>query len=251
MPIIGQRRRNNMGRKSAKIAAKKGAHDKARSLVYTKALHDVANAAKSGGGDPHTNFLLRIALERCKKYNVPKDNIDRAIKRGLGGDGAGYEDINYEGYGPAGVAIFVEASTNNVTRTIANVRSYFNKNDGSIGKEGCLQFVFDRKAVFTVPKGNLNEDDFTLEMIDAGAEDIDTNEDGLFEIIGPMEAFGDIQQKLQSLGVTPEEANLQRIPITYKPSSEVDADSMAKIEKLIGSLEDDEDVVSVYHNIGE
>lgn len=240
-----------MGRKSAKIAQKKGAADKAKSLIYTKALYDVATAVKSGGGDVETNFLLKIALERCRKFNVPKDNIDRAIKKGLGGDGAGYEDINYEGYGPNGVAIFVEASTNNVTRTVANVRSYFNKAGGSLGKEGCLQFIFDRKAVFMVPKGSLDEDDFTLELIDAGAEDIELGEDGVFEVLGPMEAFGDIQNKLQEMGVTPEEANLQRIPTTFKPSSEIDEDTMAQIEKLIGLLEDDEDVVSVYHNIEE
>ena len=132
-----------MGRKSAKIAAKKGAADRAKSQVYTKALHDVATAVKSGGGDPDTNFLLKIALERCKKFNVPKDNIDRAIKRGLGGDGEGYSDITYEGYGAGGVGVFVEASTNNTTRTAANVRSYFNKCNGSLGKDGCLQFIFD------------------------------------------------------------------------------------------------------------
>jgi YebC/PmpR family DNA-binding regulatory protein len=234
-----------MGRKSAKIAAKKGAADRAKSQVYTKALHDVAKAVKSGGGDPATNFLLKIALDRCKKFNVPKDNIDRAIKRGLGGDGAGYEDINYEGYGPNGVAIFVETSTNNVTRTVANVRSYFNKCEGSLGKDGCLQFIFDRKAVFTIPQGDLVEDDFTLEMIDVGAEEIELEED-MFEVIGPMESFGDIQNKLQELGTTPEEAGLERIPTTFK---EVDEETMAKLEKLIGLLEDDEDVVNVYHNI--
>jgi YebC/PmpR family DNA-binding regulatory protein len=242
---ISKKENSNMGRKSSKIAAKKGASDKLKSQIYTKALHDVATAVKSGGGDPVSNFLLKIALERCKKFNVPKDNIDRAIKKGLGGDGAGYEDINYEGYGPNGVAIFVEASTNNVTRTVANVRSYFNKNGGSLGTSGCLQFIFDRKAVFTIPAGNLNEDDFTLEMIDAGAEDI-TLEDGLYEVTGPMEAFGAIQQKLQELGVTPEEAGLERIPTTKK---QIDAETQVVIEKLIGLLEDDEDVVNVYHNV--
>lgn len=235
-----------MGRKSAKIAAKKGAADKARSQVYTKALHDVATAVKSGGGDAETNFLLKIALERCKKFNVPKDNVDRAIKRGLGGDSEGYQDVTYEGYGAGGVAVFVETSTNNVTRTVANIRNYFNKSGGSLGKDGSLQFIFDRKAVFTVPKNDLDEDDFTLEMIDAGAEDIEL-EDGLFEVIGPMEVFGQIQNKLQELGTTPEEAGLQRIPNNFKA---VDNDEiMGQLEKLIGLLEDDEDVVTVYHNI--
>ena len=235
-----------MGRKSAKIAAKKGAADRAKSQVYTKALHDVATAVKSGGGDPDTNFLLKIALERCKKFNVPKDNIDRAIKRGLGGDGEGYSDITYEGYGAGGVGVFVEASTNNTTRTAANVRSYFNKCNGSLGKDGCLQFIFDRKAVFIVPKGELDEEEFTLEMIDVGAEDIDTTEEGNFEVMGPRESFGDIQTKLQEMNITPEEANLQRIPNNFKS---VDEETYTQIEKLIGLLEDDEDVVGVYHNL--
>lgn len=235
-----------MGRKSAKIAAKKGAQDKLKSQVYTKALHDVYTAVKSGGESVETNFLLKIALERCRKFNVPKDNIERAIKKGAGGDGAGYEDITYEGYGPEGVGIFVEASTDNVTRTVANVRSYFNKNGGSLGKDGSLQFIFDRKAVFIVPKGELDEDDFTLEMIDVGAEDIELDGES-FEVIGPMESFGEIQSKLQTMGITPEEANLQRIPNSFKAIS--DEDTMAQLEKLIGLLEDDEDVVSVYHNI--
>jgi YebC/PmpR family DNA-binding regulatory protein len=236
-----------MGRKSAKIAAKKGAADKAKSQIYTKALHDVATAVKSGGGDPETNFLLKIALDRCKKFNVPKDNVERAIKRGLGDGGEGYEDVNYEGYGPDGVAVFVETSTNNVTRTVANVRSYFNKCGGSLGKDGCLQFIFDRKAVFTVPTDQIkDEEELQLELIDAGAEDFDTDE-GLFEIYGPMESFGTIQNKLQELNLSPEEASLQRIPTTFKAIDK--EETMNQVEKLIGLLEDDEDVVSVYHNI--
>lgn len=236
-----------MGRKSAKIANKKGAADKARGQVFTKALHDVATATKSGGGDPSTNFLLKIALDRCRKFNVPKDNIDRAIKRGLGGDNEGYEDITYEGYGPNGVAVFVEASTNNIVRTVANVRSFFNKSGGSLGKDGCLQFIFDRKSVFIVPKAELDEDEFTLEMIDAGAEEIEPD-DEFFEVIGPMEAFGTIQNKLQELNTSPEEAGLERIPLSFK---DLDEESMPKFEKLIESLEDDEDVVNIYHNLEE
>lgn len=235
-----------MGRKSAKIANKKGAADKAKSLIYTKALHDVAIAVKSGGGDVETNFLLKIALDRCRKFNVPKDNIDRAIKKGLGGDGQGYEDVTYEGYGPDGVAVFVETSTNNTTRTVANVRSYFNKSGGSLGKDGCLQFIFDRKAVFMVPEGDLVEDDFTLEMIDAGAEEIEL-EDGLYEVIGPMDAFGTIQNKLQELNTSPEEAGLERIPLSHKALN--GEDSQKAWDKLINSLEEDDDVVNIYHNL--
>ncbi len=234
-----------MGRKSAKIANRKGAADKLKSQVYTKALADVTIAAKSGGGDPETNFLLRIAIERSRKFNVPKDNIERAIIKGTGGDGQGYEDVTYEGYGPHGVAIFVEGSTNNVTRTVANVKNYFNKNGGSLGTNGSLEFIFDRKAVFTVAKNELDEEEFILEMIDAGAEDVEL-EDEQFEVIGPMEVFGTIQTKLQELNITPEEARLERIPTSYK---EVNEEACADIEKLIDLLDSDEDILNVYHNM--
>jgi YebC/PmpR family DNA-binding regulatory protein len=234
-----------MGRKSAKIAAKKGASDRAKAQVYARALADVYRASKSGSPDPDTNFLLKVAIDRCKKFNVPKDNIERAIKKGQGSDGAGYEDITYEGYGPNGVAIFVEASTDNVTRTAGNVRSYFNKCDGSLGVNGSLEFIFERKAVFEIPAEGIDEDDFTLHMIDAGAEDVEL-EEGFFEVKGPMEVFGAIQEKLQEINVTPEEAGLVRIPLTTKS---VDEETRAKIDKLIGLLEDDEDVITVYDNL--
>ena len=237
-----------MGRKSAKIAARKGAADRAKSQVYARALADVFIASKQGSGDPESNFLLKVAIDRCKKFNVPKDNIERAIKKGQGGDGAGYEDINYEGYGPNGIAVFVEASTNNVTRTVANVRNYFNKCGGSLGVSGSLEFVFERKAIFIVLKEKIeDEDDFTLSMIDAGAEDVELDEDA-YEVSGPMESFGTIQEKLQEINISPEEASLQRIPLNNK---EADDETRGQIEKLIGLLEDDEDVVTVYHNMVE
>tara|TARA_R110002072_G_scaffold534_7_gene4092 strand:- start:3051 stop:3767 length:717 start_codon:yes stop_codon:yes gene_type:complete len=236
-----------MGRKSAKIANKKGAADKARGQVFTKALKDVFIASKSGSPDIATNFLLRVAVERCKKFNVPKDNIDKAIKKGQGTDGVGYDDISYEGYGPNGVAIFVEASTNNVTRTVGNVRSYFRKCGGSLGVTGSLEFVFERKSEFYVPIDGLDEDDFTLHMIDGGAEDIEKEEE-FYRVIGPMEAYGDIQLKLQEIGVTPDEASLVRIPLSKKSADE---ETIEQIERLIGMLEEDDDVVTVYHNLEE
>lgn len=234
-----------MGRKSAKIAVKKGAADKARGQVFTRALKDVFIASKGGGPELATNFLLKVAVERCKKFNVPKDNIDKAIKKGQGTEGVGYEDINYEGYGPNGVAIFVEASTNNVTRTVANVRNYFKKCHGSLGVTGSLEFVFEHKAVFTIPPEGINEDDFTLHMIDAGADEVDLIED-FYKVVGPMETFGPIQEKLQEINITPEEASLTRIPLTLKS---VDDETFEQIEKLIGLLEEDDDIVTVYHNL--
>ena len=234
-----------MGRKWNNIKEKKGDQDKQRSLMYTKCLREVTKAVKNGGEEIESNFLLRIALERCRKYNVPKDNIDRAIKKGLGNEDEGYSDIAYEGYGPNGVAIFVEASTNNGTRTVANVRNFFNKCGGSLGTTGCLQFVFEHKAVFEIPVGKLIEDDFTLEMIDAGADDV-VLEDGYFTVTAPMDSFGTIQTKLDQLKITAEEAGLERLPLTFK---EVDKETFKTIMKLVDLLESDDDVTKVYHNI--
>ena len=238
-----------MGRKSAKIAVRKGAADKARGQVFTKALKDVFLGSKSGSGDPANNFLLRVAVERARKLNVPKDNIDKAIKKGQGTDGVGYEDVSYEGYGPGGIAVFVETSTDNNTRTVANVRSYFRKCDGALGTTGSLEFVFNRIALFKIPSDLVeSEDDFTLALIDGGAEEVELV-DGSYEVSGPMSEFGAIQEKLQEIDVTPDEASLTRIPLNHKEIT--DQETMDKFEKLIDLLSEDEDVVTVYHNLDE
>ncbi|OUR95442.1 transcriptional regulator [Halobacteriovorax marinus] len=234
-----------MGRKSAKIATKKGAADKARGQVYGRALKDVFKASKGGGPELSTNFLLKVSVERCKKLNVPKDLIEKAIKKGQGSDGVGYEDITYEGYAQGGVAIFIEASTNNVARTVANVRSYFKKCNGSLGVTGSLEFVFERKAIFTIPPIGVDEDNFTLHMIDAGAEDVELV-DEFFEVSGAMESFGSIQEKLQEINIIPEEASLVRLPISLK---DADDETVDQVERLIDMLEADDDVVTVYHNL--
>lgn len=234
-----------MGRKSAKIAARKGAQDKLKSQIYTKALFEVTRAVKKGGEDPDTNFLLRVALNKCKKSNVPKDNIQRAIKKGLGNDGDNYQDVNYEGYGPGGIAIFVETSTNNVTRTVANMRFYFSRNGGQLGNSGSLQFLFDQKAVFEVLSEGLDSDEFELEMMDANVEDIEI-EDDRFVLYAEKEDFGLVQSKLEEMGITPEEASLERIPTTKK---EINDDILDQVMKLIDVIEEDEDVIKVFHNI--
>lgn len=236
-----------MGRKSAKIAVRKGAADKARGQIFTRALKDIFKASKSGSGDPASNFLLKVALERAKKLNVPKDNIEKAIKKGQGTDGVGFEDVSYEGYGPGGVAIFVETSTDNPTRTVGNVRSYFKKYEGSLGTSGSLEFVFSRIALFVIPKSAVtSEDDFTLAMIDAGAEEVEVIDDH-YEVSGPMSEFGSIQVKLQEIGVTPDEASLIRIPVSKKEVT--DEATLVKLENLIDMLSEDDDVVTVYHNL--
>ncbi len=234
-----------MGRKSAKIAARKGAQDRLKSQVYTKALFEVTRAVKRGGEDPDTNFLLRVALVRCRKSNVPKDNILRAIKKGLGNEGDNYSDVVYEGYGPGGVAIFIETSTDNVTRTVANMRFYFSRNGGTLGQSGSLQFLFDHKSVFEIPQEGLDEDDFMLEMIDAGAEEVDPEENS-FIVTAAKEDFGSIQAQLEAMGITPEEASLERIPNNRK---EIDDETFELVMKLIDVIEADDDVLSIYHNM--
>ncbi len=234
-----------MGRKSAKIAARKGAQDKLKSQIYTKALFEVTRAVKKGGDDAETNFLLRVALNKCRKNNVPKDNIQRAIKKGLGNDRDNFQDVNYEGYGPGGIAVFVETSTNNVTRTVANMRFYFSRNGGQLGNSGSLQFLFDQKSVFEVLSEGLDSDDFELEMMDANVEDIEIEEDR-FVLYAEKEDFGMVQSKLEELGITPEEASLERIPTTKK---DIDQETLEQVMKLIDIIEEDEDVIKVYHNI--
>jgi YebC/PmpR family DNA-binding regulatory protein len=234
-----------VGRKSSKIALRKGAADKARGQLYTRMLKDVFKASKGGSAEITANFLLKVAIEKAKKFNVPREHIEKAIKKGQGEGGVGYQDISYEGYGQGGVAVFVEASTDNPTRTIANIRTAFKKCNGSLGTPGSLEFVFSHKAQFEIPVEGISEEEFTLHMIEAGADDVELDE-GFFVVTAPKDAFGAIQEKLQEIHVTPEEASLIRIPNSKK---HVDDDTVAQIEKLIDLLEADDDVVTVYHNL--
>ncbi len=238
-----------MGRKWNNIKMKKAAADKARSQSYTKILREILMAVKnSGNAEPDSNFALKIALQKAKENNVPRDNIDKAIKKGLGQDGAVVEEINYEGYGLDGVAIFIEAATDNPTRTVSNVRSYFNKHGGSLGTPGCLQFVFERKATFTIKEEDLkgmSTDDLMMELIDYNIDDVES-EDGYVTVKGPVEAYGDIYKKLDELKIKMEDSGLERLPLNFKA---ITKESYEKIQKLIDVLEGDDDVTTVYHNI--
>lgn len=231
--------------KWANIKHQKAAQDKKRGKVFTKILKEVSVAARMGGGDPESNPRLRLAVQQAKKQNVPKDNIEKAIKKATGAGATDISEITYEGYGPSGVALYVEAATDNGQRTVANVRSYFSKSGGSLGKDGCLQFIFEQKAVFQVALGERDEDELTLELIDQGAEDVDVN-DGMAHITGPREAFGDLQKFFEAQSIEPESGALERIPLTTK---DVDLETFKKVMKLIQTLEDDEDVQKVYHNL--
>lgn len=228
---------------------KKAAQDKQRSQSYTKVLREILMAVKNAGhAEVEANFALKIALVKAREYNVPKDNVDKAIKKGLGQDGAAIEEINYEGYGLDGVAIFMETATDNPTRTVGNIRSYFNKYGGSLGTQGCLQFVFERKAIFTIKEENLNKmsiDDLMMELIDYNIDDVEL-EDGFVTVKGPVEAYGDIYKKLEQLKIKVEDSGLERLPLNTK---EVTKESYEKIQKLLDVLEGDDDIQKVYHNL--
>jgi len=228
------------------IKRKKGANDARRGKLFTKILKEISIAAKEGGGDTEINPRLRLVVSNAKGNNMPKDNIERAIKKAIGEDATQYHETTYEGYAPHGIGVFVECLTDNTNRTVAAVRSIFTRYGGSLGKNGSLEFIFDHKGVFHIPvQEGMDEDEFALELIDAGAEDVVT-EDGFITVTSEMADFGMIQKKLEEMGITPETAELQRIPNTM---IELKDDDFVKVMKLIDSLEDDDDVQKVFHNM--
>ncbi len=227
------------------IKRKKGAADAKRSKMFSKVIKEITVAVKEGGPDPDGNPRLRLAIANAKGISMPKENIERAINKGKDKDAANFLELTYEGYLSHGIAVYVECTTDNQQRTVSNVRAIFNKYAGNLGTNGSLSFMFERKGIFTVPQGRLAEEEFELEMIDAGAEDIEL-EDGFFSITTAMEDFGKVQRKLEELGIEPENAELQRIPNDTVKLPEEDA---RKILKVIEVFEDDDDVQKVFHNL--
>lgn len=228
------------------IQHRKGAQDAKRGKIFTKLIKEIAVAVRSGGPDEESNPRLRLAIQNARGQNMPKDNIERAVKKASGEGGNDMIETTFEGYGPEGVAVFVECATDNNTRTVSNVRSYFNKCNGSLGKDGCLEFIFEHKGIFELElPENLDQDEFTLEVIESGAEDLEL-EGTSCTITTAMEDFGPVQKKLHELDLESREAGLQRIPITTK---NIDKDVFKANMKLIEMLEDDDDVQKVYHNI--
>ncbi len=227
------------------IKRKKGATDAKRSKIFSRIIKEITVAVKEGGPDPDGNPRLRLAIANAKGASMPKDNITRAINKGSDKDSANYQETSYEGYAPNGIAIFIDCTTDNLQRTISNVRSYFNKFGGSLGTNGSLAFLFDRKGVFTIPKGNINMDELEMELIDAGAEDIQL-EDDMITVTTAMEDFGPMLKKLEEMKIETENAELQRIP---KNTVKVDQETARKVMKLIDHFEDDDDVTNVYHNM--
>ncbi len=228
------------------IKRKKGALDAKRSKIFSKIIKEITVAVKEGGPDADANPRLRMAISNAKGVSMPKDNIDRAISKGKDKDSASFTEPTFEGYLPNGIAAFVECATDNNQRTVANIRAIFNKSGGSMGTNGSLSFMFDRKGVFVVPVGDIDQDEFEMELIDAGAEDIVLEDDGFFHITTSLEDFGAMAKKLEELKVEPESAELQRIPTDTKEFSVEDA---LKIMKVIDLFEEDEDVQNVFHNL--
>lgn len=231
--------------KWANIKHRKGAQDKRRAKVFTRILREIMIAVKVGTPDPDSNPRLRLAIQNAKGANIPKDTIQRNIDKAAGKDADNYSEPTYEGYGPSGIAVFVECATDNLNRTVQDVRMVFNKYGGNLGTNGSLSFIFDRMGVFTIPKGNLDEDEFTMEMIDANASEVEL-EDDMFTVYVPFDSFGEMQRKLEQLGIEAENASLQRIP---KERTKLDIESAKKALKLIEMMDDLDDVQEVYHNL--
>lgn len=232
--------------KWSKIKRKKGASDAKRSKVFSKIIKEITVAVREGNSaDPNFNPRLRVAIANAKGVNMPKDNVDRAIKKAADADGAQLMEMNFEGYAPGGIALFVECTSDNQNRTVSNIRSYFNKNGGSLATNGSVEFLFDRKGIFTIPQGDLDEDDFTLELIDSGAEDVELDE-GEFIISTAFEDFGNMQKYLEEKGLEATSTELQRIP---KNPISVSIETAQRVMKIIEIFEDDDDVQAVYHNM--
>ena len=235
-----------MGRAFEYRRAAKEARWGKMSRLFPKLGKAITVAAKEGGTDPEMNAKLRTAIQNAKAQNMPKDNIDSAIKRASGKDAADYTEVNYEGKGPHGVLVFVECATDNTTRTVANVKSYFNKAGGGIVPTGSLEFMFNRKAVFEFEKSeNIDLEELELELIDAGLEEIDTHEDMVY-IYGDYTAFGTLAAALEGLNIEVKSSLLKRFPTS--PASFND-EQIEEIEKMLNKIEEDDDVQAVFTNI--
>ncbi len=233
--------------KWANIKHKKEKTDSARAKVFTKIGKEITIAVKEGGGDPTSNSKLRDLIQKAKANNVPNDNIERTIKKALGGTGESYEEVVYEGYGPAGVAVIVEATTDNRNRTAGNIRSYFSKYHGNMGQTGCVSFMFEEKGVIVImdEDGEIDEDKLMETALEAGAEDF-SGEDGVFEIYTVPDDVYAIADALKDAGYTLENAEKTKVPST---TVNIDnEDDLKFMNLLIEKLEEDDDVMEVYHN---
>lgn len=232
--------------KWANIKHKKGKADAARGKIYTKLSKAIAVAVKEGGSDPEMNSRLRDAVTKAKANNMPNDNIDRAIKKGAGELGSSnYEEITYEGYGPGGVAVIVQALTENKNRTAGDVRHTFDKNGGNLGTSGCVSFIFEKKGQIMIEKNeDVDEDELMMIALDAGAQDINVEAEG-FEVVTEPEEFQNVCDALNKGGYAFASAEIAMIPTTYSKLSEEDE---KKMNKMLDMFDDNDDIQEVYHN---
>tara|TARA_R110002050_G_scaffold220557_1_gene356399 strand:- start:8126 stop:8860 length:735 start_codon:yes stop_codon:yes gene_type:complete len=223
--------------------------------TFSRIGKDIVMAIKEGGTEVESNARLRAVIQNAKAANMPKEIVDRAIKKAKDKDTSDYKEVNFEGYGPHGVAIMVETATDNNNRTVANVRSIFSKNNGNLGTSGSVEFMFDRQCHFKIPKNDLDPEELEFELIDAGIEELfeeeadedDENSVATIMIYGPFESFGSIQKELENREFEILESGYERIPTTTTKLSEADE---AEVDKLLEKLEEDEDVMNVYHTMG-
>ncbi len=226
------------------IKRKKGANDAKRGKLFTKIIKEITVAASEGGSDAETNPRLRAAIQNAKGMNMPKDTIIRAISK-ADRDNSSFLELTFEGMLPHGVGVFVDSLTDNRNRTVSNVRAIFTKRGGNLGTNGSLSFMFERKGVISLSQGEIDPDEFELELIDAGVEEIEL-EEGTFMITTPMEDFHTVQLKLQEMGLEPDSAELQRIP---NDALDLTTEQAIQIMKIIEEFEDDDDVQAVSHNL--
>tara|TARA_R110000850_G_scaffold277086_1_gene422381 strand:+ start:115065 stop:115778 length:714 start_codon:yes stop_codon:yes gene_type:complete len=236
-----------MGRAFEFRKARKMKRWSAMSKAFTRIGKDIVMAVKEGGPDPDTNSRLRAVIQNAKAVNMPKDNIERAIKRASDKNLGDYKEVLFEGYAPHGIAILIETATDNNTRTVANIRSYFNKCDGSLGTSGSVVFMFDHTCNFRINPENIDLEELELELIDFGAEEIFEDEDGIL-IYAPFESFGNIQKYLEENNIEILSSGFERIPQVTKKLTEEEA---ADVEKLLEKIEEDDDVQNVYHTMEE
>jgi len=228
------------------IKHKKGAADAKRGKVFTRIIKEMTVAARMGGGDPNANPRLRAAVAEAKANNMPKDNVERAIKRGTGElEGATYEEVTYEGYGPGGVALLVEAMTDNGNRTTPEIRHIFEKNGGNLGTPGSVRFQFDRKGYFAIEKKAVGEDKLMEIVLEAGADDLQTEDPEAFEVYTSPDAFEQVRQALEKNNIATIEAKLGQIPSNYV---KLDDQKARQMMKLMEALDDHDDVQNVWSN---
>ena len=236
-----------MGRAFEFRKARKMKRWAAMSKAFTRIGKDIVIAVKEGGPDPDSNAKLRAVIQNAKAANMPKDNVERAIKRATDKNLGDFKEILYEGYGPQGIAVLIETATDNSTRTVANIRSYFNKCNGSLGTSGSVEFMFDHTCNFQISAEGIDPEELELDLIDHGVEEVFQDEDSLM-IYAPFEAFGALQKELENRGIEIRSSGFERIPQVTKELTE---EQVADIEKLLEKIEEDDDVQNVYHTMKE